>query len=105
MRHAMDSNSSMGKRVFKRKDGIVTRKIAGEVILVPIAGHLADMQKIFSLNPVGEFIWEHLDGEKDLDGISHDIQASFDVGKEEADTDIQEFVSELLKQTLVASVD
>jgi hypothetical protein len=103
----MNSDCSIckSKGVFRKRGEIVTRKIAGEVILVPITGKLADMQRIFSLNPVGEFIWEHFDGEKDLGKISNDIQTTFDVKKDEADADIQEFVSELLRENLITSVD
>jgi hypothetical protein len=93
------------ERVYKRRDEIISRSIAGETILVPITGNLADMQKIFSLNPVGEFIWEHLDGGRKLSEISGDLQDFFDVGKEEADADIRKFVSELLKEDLVSAAD
>ena len=93
------------ERVYKRRDEIISRSIAGETILVPITGNLADMQKIFSLNPVGEFIWERLDGGKKLSEISGDVQTLFDVEKEEADADIREFVSELLREDLVSATD
>ncbi len=103
----MSSDGSIcnSKGIFKKRGEIITRKIAGEVILVPITGNLADMQRIFSLNPVGEFIWEHLDGERDLGRISSGVQSIFDVRKEEADADIQEFVSELLSQDLISPAD
>ena len=101
----MSTDCEFLKGVYKRRKEIVSRRIAGETILVPITGNLADMQKIFSLNPVGEFIWEHLDGQRDLRGISGDIRASFDVRQEEADSDIQEFVSELLRENLITPAD
>jgi len=101
----MSTDCEFLKGVYKRRKEIVSRRIAGETILVPISGNLADMQKIFSLNPVGEFIWEQLDGQRDLAGISGDVRASFDLREEDADSDIQEFISELLRENLVTSAD
>lgn len=89
------------KKICKRKDDIVHRRIAGETILVPIRGRLADMQRIFSLNPVGEFIWDELDGSKNLQQISEGIQAFFDVTGPEADADLSAFISELLREGLI----
>jgi hypothetical protein len=90
------------KKIYKRKDDIVHRRIAGETILVPIRGSLADMQKIFSLNPIGEFIWQDLDGSRSLQQISEDIQSSFEVTKEEASADLEAFIAELLREGLIA---
>jgi hypothetical protein len=89
------------KKIYKRKDDIVHRRIAGETILVPIRGSLADMQKIFSLNPIGEFIWQDLDGSRSLQQISEDIQSSFEVTKEEASADLEAFIAELLREGLI----
>ena len=89
------------REVYKKKDDIVYRKVAGETILVPISGRLADMQMIFALNPVGEFIWEELDGSRTLQQIREDIQSSFDVAREEANADLEAFIAELLKEGLI----
>ena len=97
----MDFDCPVCKQVYQKKGEVVTRKIAGEVILVPIRGKLADMQRIFSLNPVGEFIWEHLNGERNLGEISEALLAVFDVGREQADADVHDFISQLLKEGLV----
>jgi len=90
----------LGKR-FKKAGEIVSRSIAGETILVPVSGKLADMQRIFALNPAAEFIWKRLDGEKDLSAIRDEILEYFEVGKEQAESDIREFISELLKEKLI----
>lgn len=92
------------KGVYRRKDDIVYRKVAGETILVPISGRLADMQRIFALNPVGEFIWNGIDGSRTLQQISEDIQSRFDVASEEANADLETFVAELLKEGLIEGV-
>ncbi|OPX33795.1 MAG: hypothetical protein B1H12_11235 [Desulfobacteraceae bacterium 4484_190.2] len=64
---------------FHRKDDIVTRQVAGETLLVPIYGDLANMERIFSLDPVAAFIWEQLDGEKSLEGIRDSLLNAFEV--------------------------
>jgi hypothetical protein len=101
----MNSKSELLNKIFKRKSEIVSREIAGETILVPITGNLANMQRIFSLNPVANFIWHQLDGEKTLREISEDIISAFDVEKEQADKDINEFISALLKDDLIMGVN
>lgn len=100
----MNTDGEM-ETIFRKKEEIVTRKIAEETILVPVRGSLADMQKIFSLNPVGEFIWQELDGEKSLRQISERLQSLFDVSEERADADIKEFIAELLKEGLIAGAN
>ncbi len=90
-----------GSKIFKKNDGIVGRKIAGELFLVPIRGKIADMQRIFSLNPVGEFIWHNLDGQKTLSDIRNQVIDNFLVDTGEAESDIREFISELIKADLI----
>ena len=86
---------------FRKKEDIVTRQIAGETLLVPIYGDLANMERIFALDPVAEFIWEKLDGEKSLKDIRDEVLNAFDVKEEQAETDIFEFIEELLKADLI----
>jgi hypothetical protein len=92
------------KGVFRIREGIVSRKIAGETILVPVMGKLADMQRIFTLNSVGEFIWSKLDGKRGLAEISGEIVSVFEVEQEQADAEMEEFIAELLKEDLIETV-
>jgi hypothetical protein len=94
---AQDSRSTC----YLRSPDIVTRKIAGELFLVPIKGKIADMQRIFNLNPSGEFIWQRLDGQNTLADIRGQIMAEFSVEEGQAESDIQEFIDELIQSGLV----
>ena len=87
--------------LFKRKEDIIHRKIAGESILVPIRGELADMNNIFFLNPVAEFIWEQFDGEKSLNDVFNMVIEDFDVNKDEANSDLKEFITDLKNAGLI----
>ena len=78
------------------------RRIAGETLLIPIRGSLADMQRIFVLEGAGEFIWEKLDGSAALDDIRDAVAAYFDVAVDEAGADLDEFIGELTRRELIA---
>lgn len=88
-------------KVYKKNSDIVTRKIAGELFVVPVKGRLADMQRIFTLNPVAEYLWEEIDKGKSLDEILNGILNRYEVGKEQAEADILDFIAELLEMDLV----
>ena len=47
-------------RNLEPRNGLVTRSIAGETIIVPICGRLGDLDSIFTLNEVGSHIWRLL---------------------------------------------
>ena len=87
--------------IFRKREEIVCRDIAGETILVPIRGKLADMQQIFALNPVAEYIWRQMDGKRSVEDIRNCVMARFDVEQEQADSDIQEFIAELREAGLI----
>ena len=89
----------MGNIYGKNKD-VVTRKIAGDLFLIPIKGKIADMQRIFTLNPVGEYIWQEMDHQKSFDEIRKGIINRFDVEEEKADSDMREFIAGLLEADL-----
>ncbi|MCP3957626.1 MAG: PqqD family protein [bacterium] len=80
---------------------MATREIAGETILVPVSGKLAQLQQIFVLNPVGAYIWEHLDGERDLEAVHRGLVESFEVASEEAESDLFEYVGALEEAGLI----
>jgi len=97
----MNSANEFLKQIFKLNGEIVSRKIAGEIFLIPIRGNLADMQCIFTLNAVAEYIWKQLDGQNSLEKIRNRVMEIFDVEKQVADSDIREFIDDLLKSNLI----
>jgi len=88
-------------RVFQKVEGIIVRKVVGETILVPISGNLADMQRIFALNPVAEFIWERVDGMTPLSDIYKGILNHFEIDQDQAEKDLVGFIDELKTAKLV----
>lgn len=82
---------------FKKDQNIVSRKIADEVILVPIQRNVGDLESIYTLNEVGAFIWNTIDGKRKLSEIRDLIVEEFDVGKAEAEKDLMEFIAQLSK--------
>ncbi len=92
------------EKIYKKEDDIVSREIVGESILVPIRGKLVDMQQIFSLDGVAEFVWQNIDGKNRLSDISSGIIKTFEVEKDQAETDLAEFINELLEAGLITDL-
>lgn len=81
---------------------MVGRKIADEFILVPIVGRGADVDAIFTLNRVGAFIWDHLDGRTSGETIVAALVEGFDVDRTQAEADYEAFLAQLLQIRAVA---
>jgi hypothetical protein len=75
--------------------------VAGEVFLVPIRGHLAELNDLFVLNAVGSWVWERLDGEHPTDVLVAEMVSEFDVTDEQARADVDGFLVELREAGLV----
>ncbi len=95
----MDSGTM--DKVYIRNSDVVSRKIADELFLVPIRGKIADMDDIFALAGVAEYVWGSLDGRRSLNEILHIVVERFDVEYEQAESDIREFIMELLRAGLI----
>ena len=90
--------------IFRQKDNIVTRHIAGETILVPISRRTDEMQRIFALNPAAQYIWQQLDGSRSLEEIRAGIVDRFEVETEQAAADTQDFVLQLQEAGIIEEV-
>jgi hypothetical protein len=93
-----------GQKIYVKNEEVISRKIAGETILVPVRGRLADMRRIFTLNPVAEHIWDRIDGKNSIQGIGNSLVSAFNVTHESAERDLQEFVGALLNEHLIIEV-
>jgi len=82
---------------YQKDSNIVYRKIADEYILVPIRQQVADLNCIYTLNEIGAFIWELIDGKSNIKQILKNITAAYDVEEKAAKDDLISFISQLLK--------
>jgi hypothetical protein len=83
--------------VYDRNDRVVSRRIVDELILVPIRQSVADMEAMYTMNEVGARVYELIDGKRPVREIVEAIVTEFDVAFETAETDVREFISQLLQ--------
>ena len=80
---------------YARNPDFVFRRIADEVILLPIRKNLGDLESIFTLNEVAARIWELLDGRRTLEEIRDQVVAEYEVAPETAGADLEELLRQL----------
>lgn len=95
-------NNYLAKR-FVKDPNMVSRQIGDEVILVPIRRNVADLESIYTLNPVAARIWELIDGKRKIKNIKSVILREYVVDEEEAEKDLLEFLSQLEEIKAVAA--
>lgn len=80
---------------MKIKDGYLLREVAGTHIVVPIGAGAMDFSGVISLNEVGAFIWNQLESETTKDKILEALLSEYNVDRETALADIDEFIEKL----------
>ena len=82
-------------RIYNKNENFVFRKIEDETILVPIKDNVGDMGSIYNLNEVAAFVWEQLDGKKNLRDIKHRLSEEYEVSAKEAEDDLSAYITQL----------
>jgi len=90
--------------VYTHSPDIVTRKTGNEYVLVPLAGNIADMNSVYTLNETGAFIWEHIDGKNSLSVILDIMIEEFETDRERATTDMIDFIGKLTEWKAIRSI-
>ena len=74
---------------------VVYRRINGEYLLIPLTDNIADMDSLYRMNETGAFIWELIDGKRDIRDITSKIAEEFDVETDIAEKDLLDFLREI----------
>ena len=77
-----------------REEGILARRIAGETILVPTRRRAREMA-LFTLNEVGSYLWERLDGRTSEAELIAQLVQDFEIDTESAVEDLSLFLRDL----------
>jgi len=98
---ASDSENASLLRRYRKRPDVVSRRIAGEAVLVPVRSQVAEIDSLFTLNEMGSLVWDLLDGERTVSQIAEVICESHEVTAEEATRDLLEFLAALESAGLI----
>lgn len=80
---------------------LITREIAGDVILVPVGRSVIDHNGLFVLNPVSAEIWQLLNEGKSQEQIVAALAKDFDAPEAVIAADVEEFFQSLEKHGIL----
>jgi Coenzyme PQQ synthesis protein D (PqqD) len=83
------------KSLQKIKASFVTREVGNELVLVPLAGNVAQMNELFTMNETGKFIWENINNETTMDELAEKMVEVFEVSPEIAKRDVVRFLERM----------
>jgi hypothetical protein len=90
-------------KCFAKESDLVTRDVAGEKIIVPIKGHVGDLEGVFTLNELGVMIWRLINGQTTARELVEAVRNEYDVGAAEAEKDVVDFLRSLEEAGLIRS--
>ncbi len=80
---------------YERNPNLIFRRIVDELVLVPVRQDVADMNCIYTMNRVGAFIWDKLDGGSALGDLQAAVAGEYDAEPESIGADLLDFIGEL----------
>ncbi len=88
---------------MKLKDGFVLRQVGGSYVVVAVGLQTLDFKGMIRLNETGAFLWERLAKAEctSLDLVDA-MTSEYDVDRDTAATDVENFVNSLKEANLLA---
>lgn len=81
--------------IYEHSRNVVTRKTGNEYVIVPVTDNIADMNRVYTLNETGAFIWDQIDGNKSVEELIDALVLEFEVKRDDAEKDVNDFIEEL----------
>jgi hypothetical protein len=92
------TDEEMGGR-WHRAPGVVTRRVAGELVLVPVAGTRQQRDtRFFVLNDTAERLWSLMEEPRSADELAQHLTTEFEVDAARARADVAAFLADLDSQ-------
>jgi hypothetical protein len=89
------------KSILSQSATVVTRKTGNEYVLVPITNNIADMNSVYTLNETGAFIWEQIDGKRNVEEIISALTEAYDIDIINAEKDVFSFIENMSKYLII----
>lgn len=82
--------------LYRRAPDVVSRRIRGEHVLVPLRRTSAALDSLYTLNETAGFIWEQAGAGLDRAALARAVCARYEVTEAAAATDVARVIGELL---------
>jgi len=89
--------ADMAMKVFVPSPEKGARSSEGEEILVPIVHSGDEVDSIYTLDEVGKFIWERIDGERTVRDVIDAVKDEYEGDAGHIEGSVQTFVKDLLE--------
>ena len=86
---------------MKIKDNLLLKKMGNEYVVVPVGQGVVDFKVMITLNETGAFLWNTLKDGADFEGLVESLTNEYNVSKEEAGKDVQDFIDVLKAHSLI----
>jgi hypothetical protein len=91
--------------VYSPSDDVVAREIEGEIIIVPLAAGIGDMEdELYSLNDTGKAIWQRLDGKTSLRAVAAGLAQEYSAPQAVIEQDVIGLVGELTRRRMLVEI-
>ena len=85
--------------VFRGREGVVKQRASTSLVLLDI-----ESGEYYSLNEVGDRVWELCDGSRSIRAVIAEISREYDASEDVIATDVTELLEELVGANLLVEV-
>lgn len=89
---------------MKIKEGYILRKIAGEDVVIPIGGNIANFNGVIRLNESATFLWKKVQEEVDKEYLINSLIEEYEIDSELATNDVDSFINTLVEHQAIEGV-
>lgn len=86
---------------MKIKEDVMLREIAGTWLVIPTGARVVDFNGMMTLSDTGAFLWKQLEKKTDKNHLLAALLNEYDIDKETAMEDIDEFLKKLVTENLI----
>jgi hypothetical protein len=96
-----EHGKTQAEQLFVRSQAVVSRRVAGETLVVPVRGKVGDLASIYSFNQTGSLIWQSLESPRGFAELVGIVEQEYAVLHDQARCDVKQFLHDMLLADLV----
>ena len=90
--------------VVRKAGDVVCRKIGEDYVLIPVRNKINENDMLYSLNATGAFIWNLIDGKRDIKTIVHLLSDITTEDESVIGNDVLSHIKDLMMEKLVIKI-